>query len=241
MEKRSRRLAILAAASIVSVPVLCSAQINGTWIGPVSGSWNVGSFWTSNPDFPSNGGTATFADTGAQSAVLGGGTLTLSALRFDSVAQVDIGSGSFNSALSFTGAGLIDAAKYKQNKPGVAPYYLGHSIAPKYAFNTGSINITGPGAVNYVNTTSDGFTAPLSITNAAYAFSTYYGLGAFSSAVALDGATLRVLGTSNSISRALALGAGGATLEFLGSSNTSTNANISGTGSLTITGSAGST
>src|SRR5947207_10200218 len=102
MRGKKIRVAILGAAAL-SAARIADAQVSGTWIGPTSGSWTIGTNWTSNPDFPANGGTATFADVGAQAAVLGGGTLTLSALRFDSVAQVDIATSSFNSSFSFTG------------------------------------------------------------------------------------------------------------------------------------------
>ena len=114
-----RQLAVLSAAAIASLTsTTVRAQVNDTWIGPIGGSWNVGSFWTSNPDFPSNGGTANFAAVGPHTAVVNAGTISLSALRFDSVAQVDIALGSFNSTFSFSAPGIIEVAEYKQNKPG---------------------------------------------------------------------------------------------------------------------------
>ncbi len=234
--KRTNCLRILVSCAATALPSLARAQANGTWLGPVSGSWTVGSFWSSNPDFPGNGGTATFADTGPQATVFGNGTLSLSALKFDSVAQVDIAAGAFPSYVSFTGPGAIEVPKYKQNKPGVTPYYLGHTLGTAISFNTGAINVTGPGAI-FVNGNGSGFGADLSITNATYSTNSTYGFGIGSHAMSLDGATLRFVGGSGlSPQRGMMLGAGGATLELLNTVGTYNGVAITGSGPLMITG-----
>src|SRR5437762_11099129 len=134
MHGRWRKAMTLAAATASTlIAGGARGQIDGTWIGPAGGSWMVGNNWSSNPQYPSAGGTATFEDVGAQSVTLAGGTLLLSALHIDSLAQVDINAASSSSTIKFTGPGIIDVPLYKQNKPGVAPYFLGHTFAPQIA------------------------------------------------------------------------------------------------------------
>src|SRR5690242_885450 len=101
--RRTTATMMIAAASIAACASgVARAQADGTWIGPIGGSWTVGNNWTSNPDFPSAGGTATFADTGTQSVSLGAGSLLLGAIHFNTEAQVDIGAASFGANIKFT-------------------------------------------------------------------------------------------------------------------------------------------
>jgi fibronectin-binding autotransporter adhesin len=237
MRGRRTRARFVAAAVSALASGVARAQVDGTWIGPAGGSWTVGGNWTSDPAFPSAGGTATFADTGTQSVSLGAGTLLLGALHFNTEAQVDIAAATFGTNVKFVGPSLIDLAKYKQNKPGVAAYYLGDTLTPQITFDTAAVNITGPGALYYNTPNTTGWTGDLSIINATYTFSNYYALGVGSHAATLNGATLRALSTGAiNAFRAFNLVGAGATLEINGQGNY--NAPITGTGGLTVTGAA---
>lgn len=50
-----RAMVLVAGAAACLGASRASAQISATWLNPVSGNWNDGTLWSTNPDFPNNG------------------------------------------------------------------------------------------------------------------------------------------------------------------------------------------
>jgi hypothetical protein len=139
-------------ASIILVWATCtaathvSAQVSGSWIGTSGASWSVGSNWTSNPQFPGNGGTAIFSN--SSGTVLLDVNATLSVLRFATPYAINIATAGFTtSSLTFVGPKSVEVAALQQVPPGTtAP--LGHQFyVPLNTPASEDIHCTGPGAM----------------------------------------------------------------------------------------------
>src|SRR5687767_361654 len=97
------RHAIVATAA--TAPGFAFAQVNGTWTGAAGTLWwNDPLNWTSNPQFPTGGGVATFRD----SAFVSLNALpTLGGIVFDGLAGNYVWP-SGNAAISWAGPGVVE-------------------------------------------------------------------------------------------------------------------------------------
>ena len=236
------------AAAVALAPDLARAQVSGTWVAPGDGNWVGGSNWSSAPDFPNAGGTATF-NRGPVSVMLPTSMLTLSSIRFDTAAQISLTQGqSPPSHINWVGPALIDVARSKRSAPG-ATYYTGHSIdAFMSTTSLGTVpnlHYAGPGAVTlrsssnhyYSQTLLDGGVTLGIINSAAF--------GSSSGSIIFDGGTLRAQSSTGSITTSAVdvnfppdIRAGGGTLAGL-TAPLRILRPITGAGALTATGPAG--
>jgi autotransporter-associated beta strand protein len=157
----SKKSVLLAAAMAVAVPTLASAQVNGTWIGTVSGNWGTSTNWAGGT-IPDVGGTAFLNDITGQTI---GHTLTidtsrtLSEINWNTQYSLGIATGT-GQTLTMGSSGLtFNSIKSLTNSPTTT--FVSNTVSAQIV-GTGNLTKIGAGSANISNATNT-FTGSINI------------------------------------------------------------------------------
>jgi autotransporter-associated beta strand protein len=155
---------VLAATGVMSGVV--RAQVSGTWAVDADGNWSTPANWSSNPQFPSSGGVATFGTvaTAPRTITLNVG-VTLGGVTFDGANGYTIGG---VSTMTLNGTRRLDAASglHTINTPlagtsgldkrGNGTLVLGgnSSLTGNISVNAGMLRLTSSTAIGPLNGTN---------------------------------------------------------------------------------------
>jgi autotransporter-associated beta strand protein len=203
-------------------------------VNPNASSWSIGSNWSSDPLFPGAGGVASFAgfvgSDVTDTPIVVDVPIELSALRLTTLSRVFLTGGE----LTFTGPAELNVTAspvYTIDSPSQPGVLFrpddGHLIASVIAGSNGLVK-TGGGMVRLTATNT--FTGGLTISGGTVVASNA-ALGGAAGGVTLNGGSLRIQPSAESIDRSMVLTVAGGTLSLDGSTWGGV---ISGSGPLTV-------
>lgn len=227
LSRRSRSALFATVLSTVQSAQLY-AQISGTWLSPAGGTWTDAINWSSNPAYPSAGGTAVLGlPTQGTSTITLNTALTLGSLRFDSPSSYSIvGTGT----LSLVGPAVLNTSGPVDSYSQIQQNRLNVSL-----MGNAGLRVTGGGMMHVQNGAYTGETTvigtSLHLDNATF--------GSATGTVNLDAATFGFLSVSapHTLLSPVNVGSSSGTLGSLLSSGASTlsfSGPIHGSGSVTL-------
>jgi len=230
----SRAKVIAAVLSAIGFSRCAGAQISGSWISPTGGSWSDTSKWSTAPNYPDNGGTASFGgDAAGVRGVAVDVPVTLSTVNLTGPTRFNL---TGTKPLTFTGPSVIDVSGTFATRANTATTLFGASVfAPLIA--PAGLTKTGDGVL--ILSGSNSFSSPVRVAGGTLAASGLSNLPSSTNLI-LDGGTFRAtlssISSSWSMNGSVTLGAGGGTFTTTSATSGITiNGPISGPGGLNVT------